>query len=341
MTGAYSDETVLVTGVAGFIGATLAERLLSMGRPVLGIDNLNAYYDVALKRARLARLEGRSGFAFRALDLADRDGMAALFQAAKPRRVVHLAAQAGVRHGLKAPFDYADANLTGQLAVLEGCRAVGTGHLLYASSSSVYGGNAKVPFSTSDSVDHPVSLYAATKKAGELMAHSYSHLFGIPATGLRFFTVYGPRGRPDMAYWTFTEKLMRGEPIPLFNHGRMRRDFTYVDDVVEAVVRLIDLPATPNPAFDRAAPDPATSWAPHIVYNIGNSRPEELARFLEILERETGCTAVRALLPMQPGDVTETAADTGPLEAAVGFKPATPLDEGLARFVRWFRGRNA
>ncbi|MEL6767126.1 MAG: NAD-dependent epimerase/dehydratase family protein [Pseudomonadota bacterium] len=333
-------ETVLLTGAAGFIGAALAERLLDDGRQVLGVDNFSPYYDPALKAARLARLEGRNGWRFERLDLADREATAALFETERPARVVHLAAQAGVRHGLKAPFDYAASNLSGFLSVLEGCRHAGTGHLLYASSSSVYGGNAKVPFAEADSVDHPVSLYAATKKANELMAHSYAHLFGLPATGLRFFTVYGPRGRPDMAYWKFTRAILAGEPIDVYNHGNMRRDFTYVDDVVEAVARLVDLPAAPNPGFDRAAPDPATSWAPHTVYNIGNSRPEALGHFIDLLEAACGRKAERRLLPMQPGDVEATAADTSRLEAAIGFRPSTPLDVGLDAFVQWYRAHH-
>ncbi|MEM7529798.1 MAG: NAD-dependent epimerase/dehydratase family protein [Pseudomonadota bacterium] len=333
-------DAILVTGAAGFIGAALSERLLAEGREVLGVDNFSPYYDPALKEARLARLEDRPGFRFRRLDLANRGDVAGLFEAERPRCVVHLAAQAGVRHGLEAPFDYADANLTGFLAVLEGCRHNGTENLLYASSSSVYGGNAKVPFAETDSVDHPVSLYAASKKANELMAHSYAHLFGLPATGLRFFTVYGRRGRPDMAYWKFTKAILSGQPIDVYNHGRMRRDFTHVDDVVEAVARLVDRPARPNPGFDRAAPDPATSWAPHEVFNIGNSQPEELGRFIDILEDACGRKAERRMLPMQPGDVEATAADTTRLEAAIGFRPATPLTEGLADFVAWYRASN-
>ncbi|MEO1318721.1 MAG: NAD-dependent epimerase/dehydratase family protein [Pseudomonadota bacterium] len=333
-------DAILVTGAAGFIGAALAERLIDQGRPVLGIDNFSPYYDPALKAERLRRLEGREGWRFEELDLANREAVAALFERERPSRVVHLAAQAGVRHGLKAPFDYADSNLTGFLAVLEGCRHASTGHLLYASSSSVYGGNTKVPFAEEDSVDHPVSLYAATKKANELMAHSYAHLFGLPATGLRFFTVYGPRGRPDMAYWKFTKAILAGQPIDVYNHGNMRRDFTHVDDVVEAVARLIDLPAEPSPGFDRAAPDPATSWAPHRVFNIGNSAPEALGRFIDLLEAACGRRAERRLLPMQPGDVEATAADTSRLEATIGFCPSTPLDEGLAAFVAWYRAHN-
>ncbi|MEM8594911.1 MAG: NAD-dependent epimerase/dehydratase family protein [Pseudomonadota bacterium] len=329
--------TILVTGAAGFIGAAVSERLLAEGRAVVGVDNLNAYYDPKLKGARLARLEGRAGFSFHRLDLADREGMAALFDAVRPEAVIHLAAQAGVRHGLKAPFDYADANLTGHLAVLEGCRQTGVGHLLYASSSSVYGGNTAVPFAEGQSVDHPVSLYAATKKANELMAHSYAHLFGLPCTGLRFFTVYGRWGRPDMAYWLFTEAILAGRPIKVFNHGEMARDFTHVDDVVAAVVTLVDKPATPEDGFDRAHPDPATSWAPHRVFNIGNSQPEPLMGFIRHIEAACGREAVKEFLPMQPGDVAATAADTRLLEAAIGFRPSTPLADGIRDFVAWFR----
>lgn len=334
---AAENRPLVVTGAAGFIGAALAERLLSDGRQVIGIDNLNAYYDPRLKQARLDRLTGRPGFAFETLDLADRDATAAFFAAHRPARVVHLAAQAGVRHGIQAPMDYADANLTGFLTVLEGCRHAGTEHLLYASSSSVYGGNQRVPFSTAHGVDHPVSLYAATKKANELMAHAYSHLYGLPATGLRFFTVYGPRGRPDMAYYKFTRALFDGRALPVYNHGRMRRDFTYVDDVIEAVSRLIDLPPDPDPAYDRGAPDPARSWAPHTVYNIGNSAPEDLLHFIGILERLTGRQAQTEMLPMQPGDVEATFADTAALETRIGFRPATTLEVGLSHFVDWYR----
>ncbi|MEM7527029.1 MAG: NAD-dependent epimerase/dehydratase family protein [Pseudomonadota bacterium] len=330
-------EAILVTGAAGFIGAALIERLLQEGRPVLGVDNLSPYYDAGLKRARLVRLEGRAGFRFVELDLADREATAALFAAERPAKVVHLAAQAGVRHGLKAPFDYADANLAGFLAVLEGCRHAETKHLLYASSSSVYGGNVKVPFAEADAVDHPVSLYAATKKANELMAHSYAHLFGLPVTGLRFFTVYGPWGRPDMAYWKFTRAILEGAPIDVYNHGQMRRDFTHIDDVVEAVARLVDRPAEPDAGFDPVAPDPARSWAPHEIFNIGNSQPEELGRFIDLLEEACGRKAERRMLPMQPGDVVATAADTQRLEAAIGFRPSTPLADGLTAFVKWYR----
>ncbi|MEO1460303.1 MAG: NAD-dependent epimerase [Pseudomonadota bacterium] len=332
-----AGETVLVTGAAGFIGAALCERLLAAGRPVLGIDNLVPYYDPALKRARLARLEGRPGFAFEPVDLADREAMAALFARLRPARVVNLAAQAGVRYSIEAPHAYADSNLVGFLNVLEGCRAAGTAHLLYASSSSVYGGNERVPFETGQSVDHPVSLYAATKKANELMAHTYAHLYGIPATGLRFFTVYGPWGRPDMAYYSFTRALFAGETIKVFNHGQMERDFTYVDDVVEAMLRLLDRPAAPDPAFDRARPEPARSWAPHRIFNIGNHRPEALMDFIAALEAATGWQARMEFLPMQPGDVHATYAETADLRAETGFAPDTPLAEGLGRFVAWYR----
>jgi UDP-glucuronate 4-epimerase len=330
-------EAVLVTGAAGFIGYHLAEALLAAGRPVLGVDSLNAYYDPALKEARLDRLRRHEGFRFDRLDTADREATAALFARERPEFVVHLAAQAGVRHSIDHPMDYADANLTGFLTVLEGCRHAGTRHLVYASSSSVYGGNAKTPFSETDSVDHPVSLYAATKKANELMAHTYAHLYGLRATGLRFFTVYGPWGRPDMAYYKFTRALFEGRSIPVFNHGRMERDFTYIDDVVKAVARLVDLPACPDAGFDPLAPNPASSWAPHRVYNIGNRRPEKLMDMIAILECETGREAVIDYRDMQPGDVVSTAADVDALEYAVGFRPETPLTLGLARFVDWYR----
>jgi UDP-glucuronate 4-epimerase len=328
---------VLVTGAAGFIGFHLADRLLAEGVPVLGVDSLNAYYDVRLKQARLARLEGRAGFAFEHLDLAGRDTVASLFDRHRPRHVAHLAAQAGVRYSIENPHAYADANLTGFLNVLEGCRHHGVAHLVYASSSSVYGGNHKLPFSVADSVDHPVSLYAATKKANELMAHSYSHLYGLSATGLRFFTVYGPWGRPDMAYWLFAEAILDGRAIKVFNQGAMARDFTYVDDVVEALCRLLPQAAIADPAFDRAAPAPGRSWAPHRIYNIGNHRREKLMDMIAVIERALGTTAQKEFLPMQPGDVVETWADVADLEAAVGYSPDTPLAEGLGRFVAWYR----
>jgi len=329
--------SILVTGVAGFIGFHTAARLLDRGVEVVGLDSLNAYYDVSLKEARLARLTGRPGFAFRRLDLADRDGVAALFREVTPRRVIHLAAQAGVRYSLTNPHAYVDANLVGFLNILEGCRHAGVEHLVYASSSSVYGANTVSPFSVHHTVDHPVSLYAATKKANELMAHTYSHLYGLPTTGLRFFTVYGPWGRPDMALFLFTRAILAGQPIDVFNHGKMQRDFTYIDDVVEGVVRVLDRAPVPDPAWDAAAADPGTSRAPYRVYNIGGNRPVELLRFIEVLEQALGRTAEKCLLPLQPGDVVSTCADTADLERAVGFSPAVPIEEGIPRFVEWYR----
>jgi UDP-glucuronate 4-epimerase len=331
-------DPILVTGAAGFIGFHVARRLLEGGRQVVGFDNLNAYYDPALKRARLKELAAFPGFRFEQADLADRARMEALFAAHRFPTVLHLAAQAGVRHSLAEPHAYADANLTGFLNVLEGCRQTECRHLLYASSSSVYGGNTKAPFRTSDNVDHPLSLYGATKKANELMAHSYAHLFNLPATGLRFFTVYGPWGRPDMAMWLFTEAILQGKPIRLFNHGRMKRDFTYVDDVTEAVARLIERPATADPAWSSAAPNPATSSAPWRVYNIGNHTAVEVTEVVRLIEEATGRPALRELVPMQPGDVPETCADVADLEAAAGFRPNTPIAEGVRRFVAWYRG---
>jgi UDP-glucuronate 4-epimerase len=329
-------ESVLVTGAAGFIGMHVARRLLAEGYDVVGIDNLNAYYDPRLKEARIAALAASPHFRFERIELADRKAMADLFAAHRFPYVVHLAAQAGVRHSLVDPHAYADANLTGFLNVLEGCRHTGCRHLVYASSSSVYGANTRVPFRATDNVDHPLSFYGATKKANELMAHAYAHLFALPVTGLRFFTVYGPWGRPDMAMWLFTDAIVQGRPIKLFNHGQMRRDFTYVDDVVEAVVRLVPRPAAPNPAWSGDAPDPASSRAPWRVYNIGNSQPVEVVEVVELIERAVGKPAVRELLPMQPGDVPETCADTTDLERAVGFRPRTPIGEGVGRFVDWF-----
>jgi UDP-glucuronate 4-epimerase len=334
---APQSEAVLVTGAAGFIGFHVARRLLQDGRSVVGIDNLSAYYDPALKQARLAELRPFAQFRFEKLDLAERDATAALFAEHRFREVVHLAAQAGVRYSLIDPHAYADANLVGFLNVLEGCRHTGCRHLVYASSSSVYGANTKVPFRTSDNVDHPVSLYGATKKANEVMAHAYAHLFRLPVTGLRFFTVYGPWGRPDMAPWLFTQAITEGRPIRLFNHGKMRRDFTYVDDIVEALVRLIGRPPAGDPAWSGAAPDPASSSAPYRVYNIGNNQPVELEEFVRALEAAIGKPAVRELAPMQPGDVVETYADVADLQAAVDFRPDTPIEEGLRRFVDWYR----
>jgi len=331
------EPPVLVTGAAGFIGFHLAQRLLDAGLRVVGFDCFSPYYDVALKRARAGLLAARPGFRMVEGDVADRAAVEALFAEVRPRRVAHLAAQAGVRHSIEAPFDYGSANLTGFLTILEACRHGGVAHLLYASSSAVYGGNVRLPFATRDPVDHPVSLYAATKKANELMAHSYAHLYGLPATGLRFFTVYGPWGRPDMAYWKFAEAIEADRPIEVYNHGDMGRDFTYVDDVVESVARLLPLAAAPDPAFDRAAPNPATSWAPHRVFNIGATRPERLMDMVAILEEATGRKAVVEFRPMQPGDVKETWADVDDLEAAVGFRPQVDLRTGLFRFVAWRR----
>jgi UDP-glucuronate 4-epimerase len=328
---------LLVTGAAGFIGFHVARRLLQEGKPVVGLDNLSAYYDPSLKQARLAQLQKLAGFTFVKLDLADRDGMAALFKERRFEHVVHLAAQAGVRHSLTDPHAYVDANLVGFLNVLEGCRHNGCEHLLYASSSSVYGGNTKMPFSVHENVDHPLSLYGATKKANELMAHSYAHLFRLPATGLRFFTVYGPWGRPDMAMWIFTNAIFAREPIKLFNHGDMRRDFTYIDDVAEAVVRLIERVPLPQPKWNSQAPDPGSSNAPWRVYNIGNNKPVELLELVRLLEQTIGKQAIRELLPMQPGDVPATYADVDDLMRDVGFRPLTPIAEGIARFITWYR----
>ena len=329
--------TILVTGTAGFIGYHAARRLLERGDAVVGLDNLNHYYDVSLKEARLARLREHQGFRFTKLNLEDREGMASLFAAARPQRVVHLAAQAGVRYSLENPHAYLDSNLAGFLNILEGCRYTGVEHLVYASSSSVYGGNTRLPFSEHDNIDHPVSLYAATKKANELMAHTYSHLFRLPTTGLRFFTVYGPWGRPDMALFLFTKAILEGRPIEVFNHGNMVRDFTYIDDIVEGVIRVLDRPAEANPEFEPARPDPGTSNAPYRVFNIGNSQPTPLNDYIEALEEALGRKAARNLLPMQPGDVPATSANTDELDAWVGFKPGTPVREGVRRFVEWYR----
>ncbi len=328
---------VLVTGAAGFIGMHTSLRLLEREDEVVGYDNLNAYYDPALKAARLERLQAHPGFTFVRGDLADRDAVSALFASHRPQRVVNLAAQAGVRYSIEDPHAYVDANLVGFVNILEGCRAVDVEHLVYASSSSVYGANTKLPFSVADAVDHPVSLYAASKKANELMAHTYSHLFRLPTTGLRFFTVYGPWGRPDMALFLFTKAILAGEPIRIFNHGRMRRDFTFIDDIVEGVVRVLDAPATPDPMFDPDAPDPSTSSAPYRIFNIGNDQPTELLRYVEVLEDALGVKAIRQLEDIQPGDVPATWADVDALRDAVGFAPATPVEEGVARFVAWYR----
>jgi len=335
----HAGSDILVTGAAGFIGFHVAQRLLQMGRRVTGLDNVNAYYDPALKEARLALLRNHPQFTFERLDLADRSAMQRLWAAKAFPVVIHLAAQAGVRYSIEQPHVYASANLDGFLNVLEGCRHGACRHLLYASSSSVYGANSKVPFSVHDNVDHPVSLYAATKKANELMAHSYSHLYGLPTTGLRFFTVYGEWGRPDMAMFIFARAILEGTPIPLFNHGRMRRDFTFIDDAVEAVVRLIDRVPTPQPAS--VVRDPGVSTAPWRVHNIGNNHPEELTRVVALLEQELGRKAIIDLKPMQPGDVPETYADTDDLAAELGFRPATTIEQGVHRFAKWYRDYHA
>ena len=329
---------ILVTGCAGFIGMHVCERLLARGDDVIGLDNLNDYYDVSLKEARLARLAHDPKFRFIKLDVADRPAIADLFARETPQRVIHLAAQAGVRYSLQNPHAYVDSNLTGFVNILEGCRYAKVEHLIYASSSSVYGGNTKMPFSETDSVDHPVSLYAATKKANELMAHTYSHLFDLPTTGLRFFTVYGPWGRPDMALFLFTRAILEGRPIEVFNHGKMQRDFTYIDDIVEGVIRVCDRPPVANPAFDKHQPDPSTSWAPYRVFNIGNHAPVELMTYITTLESALGKTAQKNFLPLQDGDVPATSADTAALHAATGFAPATSVASGIARFVDWYRG---
>ena len=333
-----SVAPILVTGAAGFIGYHVARRLLESGRPVVGLDNLNNYYDPKLKDARLAELAKLPGFQFVKLDLADRAGMAALFAEHRFAYVVHLAAQAGVRYSLIDPQAYVDSNLVGFTSILEGCRHNGCRHLLYASSSSVYGSNTHMPFSVHDNVDHPLSLYGASKKANELMAHSYAHLFKLPTTGLRFFTVYGPWGRPDMAMWIFAKAIMAGEPITLFNHGKMRRDFTYIDDIVESIVRLVERPPAGNPNYSPDRPDPGSSSAPWRVYNIGNNNPVELLDVVDLLEKAIGKKAVREFAPMQPGDVPATYADIAALMREVDFKPSTPIADGIARFIEWFKG---
>ena len=328
---------ILVTGCAGFIGMHVAQRLVGRGDEVVGIDNLNDYYDPSLNVARLAQLQPHSSFSFHRLDIADGQALTDLFAAERFARVAHLAAQAGVRYSLKNPQAYVNSNVTGFLNILEACRHNGCEHLVFASTSSVYGANRKLPFSEHDNTDHPVSLYAATKKANELMAHTYSHLFGLPVTGLRFFTVYGPWGRPDMSAALFTRAILAGRPIDVFNHGEMERDFTYIDDIVEGVVRILDLAPKDNPGADMTKPDPATSYAPYRLYNIGNNQPVKLTRFIEVLEAALGCKAQMNLLPMQPGDVPATYADVDDLGRAVGFRPSTPLEEGIARYVAWYR----
>ena len=332
---------ILVTGAAGFIGAAVTRLLLERGDSVVGLDNLNSYYNPALKRARLQRIEQIPGaterFRFVPLDVESGEALAELFAQERPSGVVHLAAQAGVRYSIENPAAYIQSNLVGFGHILEGCRHHGVEHLVYASSSSVYGGNRAMPFSEQQPVNHPVSLYAATKKANELMAHTYSHLYGLPATGLRFFTVYGPWGRPDMAPMLFARAILAGEPIRVFNHGRMQRDFTYIDDIVQGVVRCLDKPATADPAFDPLQPNPATAAVPHRLFNIGNAQPTELLRFISVLEQALGREAIQDLQPMQPGDVVATAADTSALEAWVGFRPSTSIEQGVEAFARWYR----
>ena len=328
---------ILVTGVAGFIGMHSAKKLLDDGHEIIGIDNLNDYYDVALKEDRLKTLEGFKNFKFLKLDIKNQKDVLDLFKKELPQRVLHLAAQAGVRYSIQNPYVYIDSNIQGFINILEGCRAIKTEHLVFASSSSVYGGNAKVPFSEHDNVDHPVSLYAATKKANELMAHTYSHLYHIPTTGLRFFTVYGPWGRPDMALFLFTKAILKDQPIDIFNHGKMIRDFTYVDDIVESLVRIIDKVATPNTSFDAKNPDPATSHAPYRIFNIGNSQPTPLMDYIEAIESALDKKAIKNLIDMQPGDVPLTSADTSELGQWVNFKPNTSIKEGVKRFVDWYK----
>ncbi|MEY4429627.1 MAG: hypothetical protein RLZZ182_2316 [Pseudomonadota bacterium] len=331
---------ILLTGAAGFIGMHVAERLMARGDHVVGIDNLNDYYDPQLKHDRLARLASRpdaAQFRFEAMDVANGEALSALFAGEKFDRVVHLAAQAGVRYSLQNPGAYAQANLVGFVNILEGCRHHGVQHLVYASSSSVYGGNVKMPFAETDPVDHPVSLYAATKKANELMAHTYSHLYGLPTTGLRFFTVYGPWGRPDMAPMLFARAILAGEPIKVFNHGQMKRDFTYIDDIVDGVIATLDRVPTPDDGFDRAQPNPSSSWAPYRVFNIGHSEPVALMDFIGALERSLGREAIKDFQPIQPGDVVATYADTSRLEAWTGVHPTTALEVGVQRFVDWYR----
>jgi UDP-glucuronate 4-epimerase len=327
---------ILITGAAGFIGMHTSLKLLARGDEVVGVDNLNDYYEVSLKEARLARLQPHPNFSFHQVDIADRGAIEALFADVRPTRVINLAAQAGVRYSLTNPHAYIDANIQGFINILEGCRHNAVEHLVYASSSSVYGGNTKLPFSEHHNIDHPVSLYAATKKANELMAHTYSHLFGLPTTGLRFFTVYGPWGRPDMALFLFTKAILENEPIDVFNKGDMIRDFTYVDDIVEGVVRLLDRPAEPDPTFNSDEPDPATSNVPYRIFNIGNNQPTRLMDYIAAIEKSLGTEARKNFLPMQPGDVKSTAADTTSLEEWVKFRPNTPVDLGVSRFIDWY-----
>jgi len=327
---------VLVTGAAGFIGSSVSRRLLDRGDTVVGFDNLNDYYDVSLKEARLARLTDHANFSFVKMDLENREGVEALFAKEGFDRVVHLAAQAGVRYSIENPHTYVDSNIVGTLNILEGCRHNSVGHLVYASSSSVYGANSSMPFSVHDNVDHPLSLYAASKKANELMAHTYSNLFNLPTTGLRFFTVYGPWGRPDMALFYFTKSIIEDKPIDVFNYGKHRRDFTYIDDIVEGVIRTLDTVATPNPDWDAASPDPGTSRAPYRIYNIGNSKPVELMHYIGVIEKCLGKKAEKNLLPLQPGDVPDTYADVEALIEDTGYKPDTSVDDGVVKFVEWY-----
>lgn len=329
---------ILVTGAAGFIGARLSEKLLERGDEIVGVDNLNDYYDVALKLGRLSRIENHPGFTFHKLDICDRAAMAELFSAVRPERVAHLAAQAGVRYSLENPHAYIDANIVGTMNILEGCRHNGIEHLVYASSSSVYGANTKMPFSVHDNVDHPVSLYAATKKANELMAHTYSHLYGLAATGLRFFTVYGPWGRPDMSLFMFTRKILAGEAIDVFNYGNHRRDFTYIDDIVGGVIGCLDTIAKADSNWNSDTPDPATARVPHRIYNIGNNSPIELMDFIGTLEDCLGIEAKKNMLPLQPGDVPDTYADVAALVEDIGYRPGTPIREGIEKFVSWYKG---
>ena len=328
---------VLITGCAGFIGMHCAKRLLEQGVPVVGIDNLNSYYDVALKHARLEQLRPHAHFRFVELDVADRQGMAELFAEAVPAKVLHLAAQAGVRYSIDQPDDYTDSNLLGFGNILQGCRKHRVEHLVYASSSSVYGGNTRMPFAESDAVDHPISYYAATKKANELMAHTYSHLYGIPTTGLRFFTVYGPWGRPDMALFKFTKAILAGEAIDVYGEGQLVRDFTYIDDIVEGIMRVLDKPATPDSSYDSQHPNPGTSTAPYRIFNIGNNSPTVLMDYIAAIETAIGSTAHKRMLPIQPGDMHSTSADTRALQAWVGFAPAMPVMTGVQRFIDWYR----
>ncbi|MER8512536.1 NAD-dependent epimerase [Mesorhizobium sp. M1060] len=332
-----SSRPILITGAAGFIGFHLCLRLLAEGRQVIGLDSMNEYYDVSLKQARLERLKAFSNFCFEHADLTERDRISELFLSAAPEVVVNLAAQAGVRYSISNPHAYVESNLSGFVNILEGCRQASVGHLVYASSSSIYGGSTRMPFSVHDPADHPLSLYAASKKANELMAHTYSHLFGLPTTGLRFFTVYGPWGRPDMALFIFAKAILAGEPIEVFNYGNMRRDFTYIDDIVEGIIRVMQQPATPNPEWKSVVPDPATSNAPFRIHNIGGNSPVQLNRLIEVLEDALGRKANRNLRPLQPGDVPATFANVSSLEEATGFKPKIPIEIGVPRFVEWYR----